>query len=254
MNVLNKKQIDQKLFEIKNKKITALTNPLSILSLCLDFSGSMNGNQSLIKELLENIYNELSVIDKREFFLIIYVIDHSLSKLVYFDWFNNFNINDIEIPSTFIGRSPILKTLEVSSNLTQKVLDACDVSTQLMTIPIFIYITDSDSTEDLDITFLENLNDDIMNNKKIVIQSFANSQNVDLGGYSLNLTSPNIKKDIQKMISCLGRASSTSIDKEKGCFYFSKIPHPSNRKAYNKYLSDTLISNMKFYFSSLNNQ
>lgn len=258
MDIIKDYEIENELKKIENMRIGAMTDPRTPICITLDFSGSMESHKNKIKLILKSMAQQLSVVGKRYFTLIIIGIYNSQSNVWFFGDLKDFDSEEFidQLPSNCSGTTPLINSFQIADEQLQKVSSACKKSEQLCTIPFFFFITDSLTTENPEnyTGILRELSNDVQFNRKIIIQCVTsdNEKGLDFGGYHILLDKNNSEKNIENCMKALRLASSTDVDATNGFFNHISRPPKQNRVAYSDYLSNILSSNMLFYFNNLN--
>ena len=250
------KMIEAELTRIASISIGGGSNLRTPIGIILDLSQSMDKHISTLKRLLKYMHTELSVVNERDYTLIIVGIYNSQVKILYFgDLHDNLNIDAFiaSIPDHGAGRTPLATAFEKADKVLEQLTNILEAKEHYYTIPLFFSITDSASTEQNVSTIVDKFKQDIRENRKIVVEFITrtNPDGLSLGGYQVNIDTPNNEAVISGFMKAVRLATASVINRYG---FASQPPTRHDRKAYNASMSNTMLTNFRYHYDEWRNQ
>lgn len=252
INGITENDIEMELNRLANLPIGGASCVRVPVCITIDLSGSMDKHYEMVKNVVKNMCEQLSVVNKREFTLILVIIYRSVPRLVYFGDLHNFDYYKFEcdLPDECYGTTPLNKSFEMAKDVMESLETVLAENNHYRTIPVFFSVTDSQATDSTDdcSSITEEFKNDITQNKKILVEfvTSSNSDGLNLGGYKVPIDKKDSEKKVKEFMQCLKNATSTQANMEDAGA--SRIPPRRLKDKYNQYMSNIMLVNLKFCY------
>lgn len=226
-----------------NETIKQSTMVITPLLLTVDLSGSMDDDYDKVKSFIKELCNRLEAAGARRFIVILNVVYNGKTSMVYFDELDNLDPDQLvkALPDSCFGGTPLLKAMQESTVLLTRLNETLEAKRFWYTVPLMLTITDDEDnmSENSAMRHIKKMVADA----KLIVLEFAPSTRaggLDLGGYKFSMD------EFSEAAKVITSASSTT--NQVGGVTLVDKPHKSDREAYNKYMSETLLANMRHYY------
>lgn len=255
------------LTDLRHRRINNMSPDREVVFIIMDFSGSTDyilnyreKNEFVLREI-----ETLKDVNRMEFTHCILVIYQNAIKIKFFGDLEDFESETVinNLPKKSWGNSPLTCALEVANKIYGDIKEACQHSREGLALPVFLYVTDGISTEEVDEKrqFLNNLATDVQENRKIIIEctypdvdkSELNQIRWTFGGYVMNMQEPDFQTQFQKCIRALKIASSVTAPNGNLDEAIVKPDRNYQYDDYCRYISVYLAQRMRDAYRQINN-
>jgi len=258
-NFITEEQIQNELNRLRSLDIGVCYDARTPVCITLDYSHSMTDHYSLLKEVLKVLVYGLYSIDRRDVTLIVMAINLNEFGPLFFGELDKpektFQKILSKLPDFCDGNTPLAGCFESADRLISTVTEACEVSGQYCTVPVFISVSDTLSTEKPNeyTGILKKILDDVQHDQKLVVElvTSINPDGLNFGGYCVAIDNRNGYENIRKIVQALYTATTAEVGLKKDSFQLIERPPKSDHAAYSAYLSNLMLSTMSFTVKKL---